>query len=32
LGVCKGKKLVDKREEIKRRDIKRDLEREFRDK
>jgi SsrA-binding protein len=32
LGVCKGKKLVDKREEIKRQDIKRDLEREFRDK
>jgi SsrA-binding protein len=32
LGVGKGKKLVDKREEIKRRDIKRDLEREFRDK
>ncbi|MBN1798974.1 MAG: SsrA-binding protein SmpB [Spirochaetales bacterium] len=32
LGVCKGKKLVDKREDIKKRDIKRDLERELRDK
>jgi SsrA-binding protein len=32
LSVCKGKKLVDKREEIKKRDIKRDLEREFRQK
>ena len=29
LGVCKGKKLVDKREDIKKRDIERDLEREF---
>ncbi len=32
LGVCKGKKLVDKREDIKQRDLKRDVEREFRDK
>jgi SsrA-binding protein len=30
LGVCKGKKLIDKREDIKQRDIKRDVEREFR--
>jgi len=30
LGVCKGKRLFDKREDIKRRDTKRDLEREFR--
>jgi len=30
LGVCKGKRLFDKREEIKKRDTKRDLEREFR--
>jgi len=32
LGVCKGKRLFDKREDIKRRDTKRDLEREFRQK
>jgi SsrA-binding protein len=30
LGICKGKKLVDKREDIKQRDVKRDVEREFR--
>ncbi|MBP3608020.1 MAG: SsrA-binding protein SmpB [Treponema sp.] len=29
LGVCKGKKLYDKRETIKQRDIDRDLHREF---
>ena len=30
LGVCKGKKLYDKRADIKERDNKRDLQREFR--
>lgn len=30
LGVCKGKKQFDKRADIKERDIKRDLQREFR--
>ncbi len=30
LGVCKGKKLFDKRASIKEKDIKRDIEREFR--
>jgi len=29
IGVCKGKRLFDKREDIKRRDQKRDAEREF---
>lgn len=32
LGVCKGKKQFDKRSDIKERDIKRDLQREFRKK
>ncbi|PIE98715.1 MAG: SsrA-binding protein [Treponema sp.] len=30
LGLCKGKKLYDKREDIKARDIKRDIQREIR--
>ena len=30
LGVCKGKKLYDKRADIKERDVKRDIQREFR--
>jgi SsrA-binding protein len=30
LGVCKGKKQYDKRADIKERDVKRDLQREFR--
>ena len=30
LGLCKGKKLFDKRADIKDRDVKRDLQREFR--
>ena len=30
LGICKGKKLFDKRADIKERDVKRDLAREFR--
>ena len=30
LGVCKGKKLYDKRETIKQRDIDRDMARDFR--
>ena len=30
LGLCKGKKLFDKRADIKDRDVKRDMEREFR--
>lgn len=30
LGVCKGKKLFDKRESIKERDVQRDIQREFR--
>ena len=30
LGVCKGKKLFDKRADIKERDVKRDIAREFR--
>ena len=29
LGVCKGKKMFDKRASIKDRDVKRDIEREF---
>ena len=32
LGLCKGKKLFDKRADIKDRDVKRDMEREFRKK
>lgn len=32
LGVCKGKKQFDKRADIKERDVKRDLQREFRKK
>ena len=32
LGLCKGKKLFDKRADIKDRDVKRDMEREFRNK
>lgn len=31
LGLCKGKKFADKRESIKERDVKRDLQREFRE-
>ena len=31
LGICKGKKLFDKRADIKDRDIKRELAREFKD-
>ncbi|MBQ7158122.1 MAG: SsrA-binding protein SmpB [Treponema sp.] len=31
LGICKGKKLFDKRADIKDRDVKRDIAREFRD-
>lgn len=31
LGLCKGKKLSDKRESIKERDVQRDIQREFRD-
>jgi SsrA-binding protein len=30
LGVCKGKKLYDKRADIRERDVNRDIEREFR--
>jgi SsrA-binding protein len=30
IGVCRGKKLYDRRDDIKRRDMKRDQEREFR--
>lgn len=30
LGICKGKKLFDKRSDIKDREVKRDLQREFR--
>lgn len=30
LGICKGKKLFDKRSDIKEREVKRDLQREFR--
>jgi SsrA-binding protein len=30
LGVCKGKKLYDKRADIRERDVKRDMAREFR--
>jgi SsrA-binding protein len=30
IGICRGKKLFDKRQAIKARDIKRDTEREFR--
>jgi SsrA-binding protein len=30
MGLCKGKKMYDKRADIKERDIKRDVEREFR--
>jgi SsrA-binding protein len=32
LGLCKGKKAFDKRDDIRKRDIKRDIEREFRGK
>lgn len=32
LGICKGKKQFDKRADIKERDIKRDIQREFRNK
>jgi SsrA-binding protein len=32
IGLGRGKKLVDKREDIRQRDQKRDLEREFRNK
>lgn len=32
LGICRGKKIIDKREEIKRRDIKRETERALRQK
>ncbi len=32
LGICKGKKLFDKRSDIRDRDLKRDLQREFRKK
>ena len=32
LGLCKGKKAYDKRADIRERDIKRDMEREFRNK
>lgn len=32
LGICKGKKLHDKRESIKSRDVKRDLQRDFKGK
>ena len=32
LGVCKGKKQFDKRADIKERDVKRDMQREFRKK
>jgi len=30
IGICKGKRTVDKRHDIKSRDVKRDIEREFR--
>jgi len=32
LGICKGKKLFDKRSDIRERDMKRDIQREFRKK
>ncbi|HNY15817.1 MAG TPA: SsrA-binding protein SmpB [Treponemataceae bacterium] len=32
LGICKGKKLFDKRADIRERDVKRDIQREFRKK
>jgi SsrA-binding protein len=32
LGICKGKKLFDKRGDIRDRDVKRDIQREFRNK
>ena len=32
LGICKGKKLFDKRADIRERDLKRDIQREFRKK
>ena len=32
LGLCKGKKVYDKRADIRERDVKRDMEREFRNK
>lgn len=32
LGICKGKKLFDKRSDIRERDVKRDIQREFRKK
>ena len=31
IGICKGKKLFDKRADIKDREVKRDMAREFRD-
>ena len=31
LGICRGKRLVDKRQDIKRRDLKREAERALRD-
>lgn len=31
LGICKGKKMFDKRADIKARDVKRDVQREFRE-
>lgn len=31
LGICKGKKMADKRDAIKEKDVKRDLSREFKD-
>jgi len=32
LGICKGKKAYDKRSEIRDKDVKRDIQREFRSK
>ena len=32
LGICKGKKMFDKRNDIRDRDMKRDIQREFRKK
>jgi SsrA-binding protein len=31
LAIAKGKKLFDKREDIKRRDVRREIERDFKD-
>ncbi|HQO65806.1 MAG TPA: SsrA-binding protein, partial [Spirochaetales bacterium] len=31
IGLCKGKKFADKRESIKERDVKREIQREFRE-